>query len=139
MMESHKNAVEHLNPEGLHKSPAFTQAVVVRGAVKTIYIGGQNAVNAAGEIVGKGDLKTQMEQIFRNLQIALEACEATLENVVKWNIYALAEQPIAPALEVFQKVWGNRPNPPVITVAFVVGLAHPDFLAELEATAVVPQ
>jgi enamine deaminase RidA (YjgF/YER057c/UK114 family) len=89
--------------------------------------------------VGKGDLKTQMEQIFRNLQIALEACEATLENVVKWNIYALAGQPIASALEVFQKVWGNRPNPPVITVAFVVGLAHPDFLAELEATAVVPQ
>jgi enamine deaminase RidA (YjgF/YER057c/UK114 family) len=36
-------------------------------------------------------------------------------------------------------VWGNRPNPPLITMLFVAGLAHPDFLAELDAIAVVPK
>jgi enamine deaminase RidA (YjgF/YER057c/UK114 family) len=40
---------------------------------------------------------------------------------------------------VFQRVWGQRGNPPVITVAKVSGLAHPDFMAELEAVAVVPE
>jgi enamine deaminase RidA (YjgF/YER057c/UK114 family) len=38
-----------------------------------------------------------------------------------------------------QRVWGNRPNPPAISVMFVAGLAHPDFLAEMDAVAVVPE
>lgn len=40
--------------------------------------------------------------------------------------------------EAFQQVWGYRPDPPVITMAFVAGLANPDYLIEMEATAVVP-
>ena len=53
-------SVQHLNPETLHHNPAFTQAVAVRGAVKTVYVGGQNAVNNAGEIVGQGDIAAQV-------------------------------------------------------------------------------
>ncbi len=48
--------VEHLNPDGLMRSPAFTQVVIVSGPVRTIYIGGQDSVNADGEIVGNGDI-----------------------------------------------------------------------------------
>jgi len=44
-----------------------------------------------------------------------------------------------PAFEVFQRVWGARPDPPLITVVFVSGLAQPDYLAEIEAIAVVPE
>ncbi len=49
-------SVQHLNPDGLHKNPAFSQAVVVSGSVRAIYVGGQNAVDASGQIVGKGDI-----------------------------------------------------------------------------------
>jgi len=131
--------VEHLNPEGLPKNPAFTYVVAVTGPAKTVYIGGQNAVNASGEIVGKGDVGAQTEQVFRNLKSALEAADADLEHVIKWNIYVVDGQPIQPAFEVFQRVWGRRPNPPLITLLKVSGLAQPDFLVELEAVAVVPQ
>ena len=48
-------------------------------------------------------------------------------------------QPPQPAFEVFQRVWGNRPNPPLITLLFVSELAHPDYLMEIEAVAVVPE
>jgi hypothetical protein len=34
---------------------------------------------------------------------------------------------------------GNRPIPVLITMLFVAGLAHPDFLAEMDAIAVVPE
>jgi enamine deaminase RidA (YjgF/YER057c/UK114 family) len=44
-----------------------------------------------------------------------------------------------PAFEVFRRVWGNRPNPPTITVLFVAGLANPEFLTEIDAIAVIPQ
>ena len=38
----------------------------------------------------------------------------------------------------FQRAWGDRPNPPLVTLARVAGLAHPQALVEIEATAVVP-
>lgn len=130
--------VDYLNPAGLHANPAFTQVVVVSGAAKTIYIGGQNAVDAAGNIVGKGDIAAQTEQILSNVQVALEAADARLEHVVKWNIYLVQGYPLYPGLEVFQRVWGDRPHPPAITGVYVAGLANPDFLMEMEAVAVVP-
>jgi enamine deaminase RidA (YjgF/YER057c/UK114 family) len=131
-------SVQYLNPEALHRNPAFTNVVVASGPVKTIYIGGQDAVDASGNIVGKGDLKTQTEQVLANLQAALAAAGAGLEHVVKWNLFILQGQPLQPGFEVFQRVWGNRPNPPAISAAYVAGLANPDFLVEMDAIAVVP-
>lgn len=131
--------IQHLNPDDLIKNPAFTNVVVVSGSVKTVYVGGQDAVDASGAVVGKGDIKAQTEQIFKNLQTALAAAGATLEHVVKWNIYVVQGQPLQPGFEVFQQVWGRRPNPPAITMAYVAGLANPDFLCEMDAIAVVPQ
>ena len=130
--------VQHINPEGLSKNPAFTQVVTVAGPAKTIYIGGQDAVDATGAIVGKGDIKAQVEQVFKNLQTALKASGAGLEHIVKWNIYIVQGQPLRPAVEVSQQIWGGRPNPPAITVMFVAGLANPDFLVEMDAIAVIP-
>lgn len=132
-------SVQYLNPDGLHKNPAFTQVVVASGNVKTVYVGGQDAVDASGNIVGKGDIKAQSEQAIMNVQTALAAAGAKLEHVVKWNIYIVQGQPLQPGFEAFQRVWGNRPNPPAITGLFVAQLAHPDFLVEIDAIAVVPQ
>jgi enamine deaminase RidA (YjgF/YER057c/UK114 family) len=123
----------------LPKNPAFTNVVTVTGPAKTIYIGGQDAVDASGAIVGKGDLKAQTEQILKNIQAALAAAGAQPEHVVKWNIYVLQGQSVQEGYAAFQSVWGNPPNPPVITVVFVAGLGHPDFLAEIDAIAVVPE
>ncbi len=139
MTQSSVIQVQHINPDALNKNPAFTNVIVVSGPAKTIYIGGQDAVDAAGTIVGKGNIKLQAEQVFKNLQAALTAAGASLENIVKWNIFVVQEQPLQPAFEVFQNVWGRRPNPPTITVAYVAGLAHPDFLVEMDAIAVIPQ
>jgi hypothetical protein len=44
-------STRHINPEGLHRSPAFSQAVVVERPAKTIYIGGRNGVDADGKVV----------------------------------------------------------------------------------------
>jgi enamine deaminase RidA (YjgF/YER057c/UK114 family) len=131
--------VLHLNPDTLSKNPAFTNVIRVTGPVRTIYIGGQDSVNTEGKIIGKGDIKQQVEQVLNNLRAALRAANADLEHIIKWNIYVVQGQPIQPAFEVFQRIWGRRPNPPVITMMFVVGLANPDFLVEMDAIAVVPE
>ncbi len=132
-------SVERLNPEGLHENPAYSQVVVTTGSVKTVYVGGQNAVDVSGNVVGSGDIGIQAEQIFKNLETALAAGGARLDDVIRWAIYVVAGQPPQPAFEVFQRAWGDRSDPPLITVVFVSGLAQPDYLMELEAVAVVPE
>jgi enamine deaminase RidA (YjgF/YER057c/UK114 family) len=130
--------IEHLNPEGLVRNPAFTQVVTVTGPTRTVYVGGQNGVDATGGIVGRGDVAAQVAQVLANLETALAAAGADPGHVIKWTILVVDGQPIQPALEVFQRVWGQRSGPPLITVAMVAGPAHPDALVEPEAVAVVP-
>jgi len=133
------NKIEHINPEGLSKNPAFSQIVVTQGNGKTIYIGGQDAVNEKREIVGKADIAEQTEQVMKNLQLALSACGATFDNLVKLSIYIVQGQNLYSAFQASQKFLSNLQNPPVISVLIVAGLANPDFLVEIDATAFIPE
>ena len=54
--------VTRLNPEKMHRNPAYSQGVVVEGHARTIYVGGQNAVSPEGQVVGVGNLAAQTEQ-----------------------------------------------------------------------------
>ena len=128
-----------LNPDTLNQNPAFTNVAVVTGSVKTVYVGGQDAVTAAREIVGKGDIAAQAEQVLKNIEVALASAGAGVEHIIKWNVYVVQGQPVQAAFGVFQRFWGSRANPPLITMVYVAGLAHPDFLVEMEVVAVVPE
>jgi enamine deaminase RidA (YjgF/YER057c/UK114 family) len=132
-------SVRYINPDSLIKNPAFTNVVVVEGNVKSVHIGGQDAINASGEIVGKGDIVAQTEQILANVRAALEAGGAREEHIIKWNIYVVEGQSLEAGFAAFQRAWPEVPNPPAITGVFVSGLAHPEFLVEMDAVAVVPQ
>lgn len=135
-MESKK---EHINPNGLFKSPAFSQVVTTQGSGKTIYVGGQNAVNEKAELVGKGDLAKQTEQVLQNLEIALESCGASFVDLVKLDIYLLHGQDARKGFEVSQKFLSGIPNQPIITVLYVSGFVHPEYLVEIGATAFVTE
>lgn len=131
--------VQYINPEGLNRNPAFSNVVVVPRNMKTVFIGGQDSVNAEGKIIGKGDIKKQSEQVFKNLEIALDAVGATFENIIKWNIYVVEGTNPMPAFEVSQKIMSDIENSPAITIVFVSSLANPDFLIEIDAIAVIPE
>ncbi|MGN9908840.1 RidA family protein [Phytohabitans sp. LJ34] len=128
-------SVRHINPEGLHRSPAFSQAVVVEQPTKTIYIGGQNGVDADGKVVGP-TLLEQSRQVFRNLATILESEGGTLANVVHWRIAAVEGQGFEEGLAAFQEAWDPADAPPAITVQFVSALG-PGVLVEIDAVAVV--
>jgi enamine deaminase RidA (YjgF/YER057c/UK114 family) len=130
------NQVQYINPKGL-PAMGYSNVIVVPAGAKTIYIGGQDAVNAKGEIVGIGDLAAQTRQVMDNIETALAAAGAKLENVIKWNVYIVQGQDFLPGYQVFKERWGDRPNPPAVSGVVVVGLARPDFLVEIEAIAVV--
>lgn len=133
------NPIHYINPEGLSKNPAFSQAVITQGKGKTIYIGGQDAVNAKGEIIGKGNISEQTEHVMKNLQTALSACGATFDHLVKLSIHIVQGQDIRLGFQASQKFLGSMKNPPAITGFFVAALAHPDFLVEIDAIAFISE
>jgi enamine deaminase RidA (YjgF/YER057c/UK114 family) len=130
--------IQYINPENLMKPRGFRLATVTGGSRKTVYLGGQDAVDENGNTVGKGYLKKQAEQIFDNLEKVLHAAGTGLENIVQWNVYLIGGQNPAPGFEAFLKRWGNREHFPVITVIFVAGLARSDWLVEMEGIVGVP-
>jgi enamine deaminase RidA (YjgF/YER057c/UK114 family) len=128
-------SARHINPEGLHRSPAFSQAVVVEQPAKTIYIGGQNGVDADGKVVGP-TVGEQSRQAFRNLATILESEGATLGNIVHWTIAVADGHSFDEGVAAFQEAWNPADPPPAITVHVVAGLS-PGFLVEIDAVAVV--
>jgi enamine deaminase RidA (YjgF/YER057c/UK114 family) len=128
-------SIRHINPEGLHRSPAFSQAVVVEQPAKTIYIGGQNGVDADGRVVGP-TVGEQAGQAFRNLATILESEGANLGNIVHWSIAVVDGHGFDEGFAAFQEIWDPADPPPAITVHVVAGLA-PQVLVEIDAVAVV--
>lgn len=130
--------IEYINPENMALPRGYSHAISVSGNHKTIYIGGQNAVNQKGELVGKGNFKEQTEQVLSNIEKILEKAGGKLENAIKFNIYLVQGQNPQVGFQVFQQKWKSK-NLPAITALYVIGLGNPEWLLEIDAIAVIPQ
>jgi enamine deaminase RidA (YjgF/YER057c/UK114 family) len=129
-------ATKFINPEGLSKPIGFTHVVVTSGE-RTIYIAGQVALNAKGEVVGKKDLKAQTEQVFENLKTALAAAGCTFNNLVKITTFVVNYTPDAvPVFREIRSKYISAEHPPASTFVGVQALAREDYLIEIEAIAV---
>ena len=128
---------QFLNPPSLCKTYGWTHVVASTGG-KTIHISGQTAFDASGQVVGKGDLKRQTEQTFENLRLALAAAGATWNDVVVTRLYVVNFKPeLLPIIREVRSRFVSPEHPPASTLVGVTALTHPDWLIEIEATAVV--
>ena len=62
----------------------YSQAV---RAGNTVYVSGQIPLDAAGQLVGDGDVAAQTRQVLENLSAVLQAAGASLTDVVKCSIF----------------------------------------------------
>jgi enamine deaminase RidA (YjgF/YER057c/UK114 family) len=128
-----------INPPALGPTFGWTHVVTATGC-KTIYISGQVSVNERGEVVGKGDLRAQTEQTFKNLTQALAAAGATFRDVVKTNLYVVGLKPDhVPILREVRSRYVDAQRPPASTLVGVMALVGADWLIEIEAVAVIPE
>jgi enamine deaminase RidA (YjgF/YER057c/UK114 family) len=104
-----------------------------------IYLAGQVSSDASGKLVGEGNFEAQAEQVFRNLKLGLEAAGATMADIVKMNVYIVAEvdQADVPKLRSVRDRHVNTAKPPASTLLFVTRLARPGWLIEIEAVAAI--
>jgi Putative translation initiation inhibitor, yjgF family len=129
-------AVRRINPESLHSLPdLFTHVVTVTDA-ELVFLSGQVAWDANGDLVGKGDHAAQAAQIARNIEAALAAAGATPADIVKQTIYVVDYTPDV-ASAIFAALAEGRPEPPASTLIAVPALFAPDYLIEVEVIAAV--
>jgi len=129
------NKTDLISPDELLKNPAFSQIAITKGSGNTIYIGGQNAITKDLEIIGKGDIAKQTAYALGNIETALHACGAILDDLFKLTIYIVQGQDVKKGFEGAQAFLKKLAKPPVITGVIVAGLANPDYLVEIEAIA----
>lgn len=130
--------MEHINPASMHRNPAFSQGIVIPANARLLVIGGQNAVDASGEIVGRGDIAAQTAKAVENLITVLETAGGSLDGLVRVGLFIREDADLAAGFGAWMAAAGRRiKNPPTVTSAIVRALAHPDFLIEIEATAVL--
>ena len=121
------------SPELARPIGNYSQGAVVSSG-KLVFVAGQVALDASGNLVGKGDMAVQVRQALSNLKIALEAGGAKLETVVKTTTYVTSIDDYHRGGAEIKKEFFPA-DPPPGTLVEVKRLSHPDFLVEIEAVA----
>ena len=130
---------ERVNPPTLYESVqfGFSHAVRQKGG-DTLHLAGQVAWDKEGKLVGAGDLAAQTRQALANLREVLAAAGATPADIVRLRTYVVDHSPdkLGPVLGEIGAFYAGA-LPAANTFIGVKALALPDFLVEIEATAVV--
>jgi enamine deaminase RidA (YjgF/YER057c/UK114 family) len=131
-------SIQRIRPTGLVQSPAFSHVAVVPPGATTISVGGQDAVDVTGALVGAGDVAEQATRALANAKTALESVGATVGDVVQWTVLFVDGVDLAAA---HAAIAGDllSDEPALVTAARVVGLGVPGALLEIGAIdAVLP-
>ncbi len=126
----------HNQPDGLHTPFShYSHSVEVEGAKKLIFCAGQVAGDEQGNILGPDDFEAQGELVMENIRKVLDQAGANLGDVVKLVSYVCSPHDVKKVRALVKKHFPE--NPPANTICVLRGLAHPDYLLEIDATAVL--
>lgn len=122
-----------MNPDTVAKPTAnYSQCVDVPAGARRLIISGQVGARPDGSIAQ--GVEAQTEQVFDNLEAVLAAAGMEMKDVVKIVSYCVGREHLAGMRAVRQRRLGG--HAPTSTLVIVAGLAHPDYLIEIEAEAV---
>jgi enamine deaminase RidA (YjgF/YER057c/UK114 family) len=130
-------ALERINPPEIYKpnKDIYTQVVTATGSTQ-IFLAGIVPFDQNQNIIGIGNMQVQVIQVLQNIKCALTSASASIADVVRINVLTtdvdLYIQEGAPeVINFFDK------TKPVSTTYQVSRLVHPDWMVEIEATAII--
>ena len=127
--------IERYCAAGVFDPPSYSQAVKVTGAQTILFLAGQVAYDDKGNPAHRGDFAGQARAVFRAVKAQVEAGGGTMQSIVKVNTYLTDIRHRADLIPVREEFFGKKT--PASTLVAVAALAHPDWLIEVEAIAVV--
>jgi enamine deaminase RidA (YjgF/YER057c/UK114 family) len=127
--------IEKYCAPGVYDPPGYSQALKVTGAQTILFLAGQVAYDKDGGAAHRGDFKAQARQVFGAVRALVEAGGGTLQNVVKITTYVTDVRYRQDFRGIRDEFFGSKG--PASTMVEVSALAHPDYLIEVEAIAIV--
>ena len=127
--------IERYCAKGVFDPPSYSQAVKVTGAQTILFLAGQVAYDDKGNPAHRGDFAGQARVVFQAVKAQVEAGGGTMQSIVKLNTYLTDIRHRADLMPVRKEFFGEKT--PASTLVAVAALAHPDWLIEVEAIAVV--
>ena len=125
-----------VNPSKWQDALGFVQSHEVTGGQRVLYCAGQVPVDAEGKTVHAGDFRGQLNRTIDNLEQVLHKAGFGFPDVVRLNIYTTdLEGFLANRSVIMERLVGAGCRY-ASTLLGVARLARPEFLVEIEATAV---
>lgn len=125
-----------INPWMWQDDFGFVQAKEISGAKHLLFCAGQISGDAEGRPLHVGDMQAQLLQALDNLETVLQEAGFKLADVVRLNYYTTDVDGFFAALGPFNQRLLEAECRPTSTLLGVARLAAPEFLVEIEATAV---
>ena len=127
--------IEKYCAPNVYDPPGYSQGIKVTNAQTILFLAGQVSYDKDGSAKFKGDFKAQARECFECIKRLVEAGGGTVKNVVKINTYVTDVNNRPAYREARKEVFGD--HEPASTMVQIGALAHPDYLVEIEAIAVV--
>ena len=127
--------IERIAAKSVFDPPTYTQTMKVTGATSVLFISGQVAYDAKGQVAHPGDFGAQARATFAALKAQVEAAGGTMANVVKLTTFLVDIRHRAELGAIREEVLGKKA--PASTLVGVTALAQPGWLIEVEAIAVI--
>lgn len=112
----------------------YWHVLSVSGAQRFIFVSGQVPRAKDGSVVAKGDMAGQIRHVGENIKLCLEAADAGLDNLVRITAYTTDIDEFFRHAAVRNRYFGKAL--PASTAIEVRRLGHPDWMIEIEATAI---
>ena len=101
-----------------------------------LFVSGQVALDADGELIGKGDLRAQATQVLENIKAIIQANGGTMTDIAQVTVYVRD-------IEAFNSISDIRESyfptdGPASAIVEVSALAWPEFLIEIAAVVTLP-
>ena len=127
--------IEKFAAVGMYDPPGYSQGIKVSEASTLLFLAGQVAYDKDGSVKHPGDFKAQAREVFRCIKSLVETAGGRMDSIVKLNTYLTDIRYRADLVPIREEFLGKKG--PASTLVQVGALAHPDWLIEVEAIAVV--
>lgn len=127
--------IEKFCAPGVFDPATYSQGIRVNQAQTILFLSGQVAYTADGGVAYRGDFKAQARGAYEAIRNLVESQGGTLANVVKITTYVTDMAYRVDLAPVREEFFGKKG--PASTLVEVSALAHPDWMIEIEAIAVI--
>ena len=127
--------IEKFCAPGVFDPATYSQGIKVTQAQTILFLSGQVAYTPDGAVAHRGDFKAQARGAYEAIERLVKSQGGTMANVIKITTYVTNMQYRIDLAPIREEFFGKKG--PASTLVEISSLAHPDWMIEVEAIAVL--